>query len=77
MYATPIIYPFNLVPEAYRKYMLLNPMVGYIEGMRSGLLGKPLHAMSLYWALGITVLFVVTGLFFFQNREPHLADYLG
>lgn len=77
MYATPIIYPFNLVPESYRRYMLLNPMAGYVEGMRSALLDRAIYLPALYWAFALTGLFVLVGVFFFQNREPHLADYLG
>jgi lipopolysaccharide transport system permease protein len=32
MFASPIVYPSSLVPERYRVYYALNPMVGIIEG---------------------------------------------
>ena len=77
MYATPVIYPLAIVPEEYRRYLVLNPMVGYIEAFRSAILGKPLDVWAFKWAVGITVLLVIPGLFFFQKREPDIADFLG
>ena len=34
MYATPIIYPVELVPAYLRPYYFLNPMAGIIDGYR-------------------------------------------
>ncbi|MBV8589535.1 MAG: ABC transporter permease, partial [Acetobacteraceae bacterium] len=34
MYASPIVYPLNMVPERWRLLYSLNPMVGVIEGLR-------------------------------------------
>ncbi len=77
MYATPVIYPMTIVPGEYRKYLVMNPMVGYIEGFRSAILGKALNLEALGWSVGWTLFLVVTGLFFFQRHEPDIADYLG
>ncbi len=77
MYATPVIYPMAIVPEKYRWLVSLNPMVAYIEGLRCGLLGRPIDFGALGWSLAVTVIVFVTGLFFFQTREADLADYLG
>jgi lipopolysaccharide transport system permease protein len=38
MYASPVVYPVSLVPEAWRQLYSLNPMVGVIEGFRWSLL---------------------------------------
>lgn len=34
LFATPIIYPASLIPEAWRTMYALNPMVGVVEGFR-------------------------------------------
>jgi lipopolysaccharide transport system permease protein len=42
MYATPIIYPVDLVPERLRPYYFVNPMAGIIDGYRRVLvMGQP------------------------------------
>ena len=40
MFASPVVYPVNLIPEKWRFFYGLNPMVGVIEGFRWAMLGK-------------------------------------
>ncbi len=77
MFASPIVYPSSLVPERYRMYYALNPMVGIIEGFRSALLRTDAFPtrMVLVSALVSLVLFVV-GLFYFKQVERHFADVI-
>jgi len=77
MFGTPIIYPMKIVPENYRWLVELNPMVGYIEGIRSAIMNNPIDTRSLGWSIGATLIVFVTGLLFFQKNESDLADYLG
>lgn len=77
MYATPIIYPLSIVPEQYRMWLKLNPMVGFVEAIRSTLLGLPLNLFLLQWAMMVTLITVVGGAIFFQKNESSFADYLG
>ncbi len=76
MYATPVIYPMEIIPEKYRHYIYLNPMVGFIEAVRSAILGKPLNTDALGWAVAVTVVALITGIYFFQKREADIADFL-
>ncbi len=75
MYAAPVVYPTSLVPEAYRPFYALNPMVGVIEGFRSGLLGTNPMPWELI-AIGTcsAVLLFVTGALFFRHKEASFAD---
>ncbi len=57
LYATPIIYPLNAVPERWQVLYNLNPMVGIIEGFRSILIRNQSPNLA---SLALTV--VVTGL---------------
>ncbi len=47
-FATPIIYPANMVPEQYRALYFLNPLAGIIEGFRVSLLSG-LNGASFNW----------------------------
>lgn len=74
MYATPIIYPVNIVPERWRWVVSLNPMAGLIDGYRSALLGKPFDWLSLNISLGVSFMFLAVGLIYFKKVERRFAD---
>jgi len=75
MFATPIVYPVNLISEPWRVLYSLNPMVGVVEGVRWSLFGAP-HMLWQSVALSITtvVVLLVSGLFFFRRTERIFAD---
>lgn len=75
LFITPIAYPVSIVPEKWRIFYGLNPMVGVIEGFRKGLLGKGVLVGP---ALSVTVLVIVfiliSGIFYFRRMEQTFAD---
>ena len=77
MYASPVIYPISMVPAQWRPLYALNPAVGFIEGFRWAVLGR--SAINTH-ILGITiimsVLTLMTGLFFFRRVERRFADFI-
>jgi len=75
MFATPIAYPSSLVPEAWRPFYGLNPMVGVVEGFRWALLGTATRpgAMLIVSSLAALVL-LVTGAMYFRCTEKTFAD---
>ena len=75
MYASPVIYRAELVPDAYRPLYALNPMVGVIGGFRAAFLGQP----DVPWAdiavgAAVSAALLVTGMLFFRRREAVFAD---
>ncbi len=75
MYASPVIYRADEVPDAYRFAYSLNPMVGVIGGFRAALLGQP----EMPWrdiAVGAVVAacLLLSGMMFFRRRERIFAD---
>lgn len=75
MYAAPVVYPTSLVPEWFRPYYAINPMVGVIEGFRSALLGT----IPMPWDLiGIgavsSVVLLLFGAAYFRRKERIFAD---
>jgi lipopolysaccharide transport system permease protein len=74
-FATPVVYPSNLVPERWRFLYSLNPMAGVVEGFRGALLGKgqldwPMFTVS----IAVVVFLVLTGTFYFRRMEKGFAD---
>ena len=79
MYATPVVYGSNLIPETFRWVLALNPMTGVVEGFRWALLGRQLDYVNDYGLLMalsvvITMLVLVSGAFFFRTTERTFAD---
>jgi len=75
MYASPIVYPIETIPEGvWRVLYGLNPLVGIIQGFRWALLGgNPPDATSLISAAMVLVL-LVSGLYYFRRMEKTFAD---
>ncbi len=74
LFASPVVYPSSLLPEQFRLIYGLNPMAGVIEGFRWALLGtNPPEAMILV-SVGVVILLLVGGLFYFKRMEQYFAD---
>jgi len=75
MFATPIIYPTSLIPEAWRTLYALNPMVGVVEGFREALFrtgGQPDSMMGM--SVIVAGVLLVSGLYVFNRIEQSIAD---
>jgi lipopolysaccharide transport system permease protein len=77
MYASPVVYPVSLVPEAWRPLYALNPMVAVIEGFRWALLGRgAVEPVVLGVSTAAVALLLVGGVFYFQRAQLTVADVL-
>jgi len=77
MFGSPIVYPASMVPEKYRLFYALNPMVGVIEGFRSALLGTIAFPMAMVVvSVLVSVALFLFGLFYFRQMERYFADII-
>lgn len=77
MYASPVVYSVNLIPEKWRLLYSLNPMSGVIEGFRWALLGKEQPAFSTIVVSTLVVLALLFGgLVYFRRTERTFADVI-
>jgi lipopolysaccharide transport system permease protein len=75
MYASPIAYPTSLIPEQFRLFYSVNPLVGVVEGFRYALLGTgSLNNAGLWLSIGFVLIMLVSGLVYFQRTEETFAD---
>jgi lipopolysaccharide transport system permease protein len=74
-YASPIIYPVDVVPAQFRSFYYLNPMAGILESYRAVLLYQSLPpALPLLIAGLEALLLFVLGYIFFKRVELVFAD---
>lgn len=75
MYAAPVVYPASLIPESFQRVYAINPMVGVIEGLRSGWLGTRGMPWDFLMIGSISaVLLFVTGVSYFNTKQRVFAD---
>jgi len=75
LFITPVAYASSLVPVQYRGVYGLNPMAGVVEGFRWGILGTRSPSwLMISISLGMVLLLLVSGLFYFRRVERGFAD---
>ncbi len=77
VWATPVAYPLDVVPDRWRPLLLLNPLSAPVMVFRHALLGTPLPPT---WSMGASVLsslFLFSlGCWVFRRVEKTFADYI-
>jgi lipopolysaccharide transport system permease protein len=74
MFASPVVYSTSLVPASLRVWYGLNPMAGVIEGFRWALLGSGAPSAMVLVSVGMVIVLLVSGMFYFRRMEQYYAD---
>jgi lipopolysaccharide transport system permease protein len=74
MFASPVIYAIDNIPESLRLVYSLNPMTGVIGGFRWSLLGQQFPGGPMWISVGVVVVLFAGGLFYFRRMERIFAD---
>ena len=74
-FATPVAYSAKAISENWQLVYSLNPMAGVVNGFRWALLGIGNGPDAGLWvSVGISILILISGLFYFRNMEKTFAD---
>lgn len=75
LYLTPVVYPFTLIPEQYRIYLLMNPLTGIIYSIHSALLFRQVPDFQLLiWPSLATLMLLIISYVVFKKLEKGFAD---
>lgn len=75
MFASPIAYSGNLIPVGPARLLYgLNPMAGVIQGFRWALLGASGPDEMMVVSMGVVLILLVSGLWYFRRMEDTFAD---
>jgi homopolymeric O-antigen transport system permease protein len=77
LYASPVAYSSQLIPERWRLLYALNPAAGVVEGFRFALLGG---TSDIGWLIGpstfTALLLLMSGTINFLRKEQNVADVI-
>ena len=78
LYVSPVGFSSSVVPEAWRFWYSLNPMVGVIDGFRWCILGgeSQLYLPGLAMSLVVVALLLWFGIAYFRRTERTFADLI-
>ncbi len=75
MYLTPIVYPLTQVPEHYRNFYVLNPMVSIVESFRGAFLGvSSIELHHILISVLVTMIIFIIGVILFSRIEKTFMD---
>lgn len=76
IYSAPILYTASSIPEQYRFWYSLNPIVAVIEGFRACLLGLPMPWEYILPGAAVTVFILFAGALYFRKMEHVFVDVI-
>src|SRR2546423_8104083 len=78
LYVSPVGFSSSIVPEKWRLLYSLNPMVGVIDGFRWAISAgrAPLFLPGLLLSIVITIVLLLSGVWYFRKMERTFADVI-
>ena len=76
MYTAPIVYSASTIPENYRIFYSINPIVAVIEGFRACLLGTPVPWLHIWPGVITAAILLISGAFYFKRMERVFVDVI-
>jgi lipopolysaccharide transport system permease protein len=78
LYVSPVAFTTDVVPEKWRFWYALNPLVGVIDGFRWALLGQAGHlpGRSVVLSVILVLVLLVSGIWYFRKTERTFADVI-
>jgi lipopolysaccharide transport system permease protein len=78
LYVSPVGFSSSVIPEQWRLFYSLNPMVGVIDGFRWCILGgqSPVYLPGLAASVVVAAFFLWFGIHRFRKTERSFADLI-
>jgi len=75
MFMTPVIYPVTTTDIPWIRFLLiLNPMTGAIELVRSAVMQVPMNTVVVFSAVLSSAFWLTVGIVYFRRTENYFAD---
>lgn len=75
MYATPVVYPLDTIPERYREFVELNPLTGVFETFKYGWFNTPSYDwQGLIYSVVFLIVLMFGSILVFNRMEQNFLD---
>jgi lipopolysaccharide transport system permease protein len=76
LFVSPVAFATSQVPDRWRAWYALNPMVGIIDGFRWSILGgrTPVDVDIMVSSVVVTIVCLLLGMWYFRRTERGFAD---
>jgi lipopolysaccharide transport system permease protein len=75
MFASPVVYPLDVVPAHLRGWYLLNPMAGIVDGFRRAVLdGLPPEPVAMTASIAVVAVLLPAAYLWFAHVDATMAD---
>lgn len=76
IYSAPVLYTASAIPDKYRIFYSLNPVVAVVEGYRACLLGMPMPWEYIIPGSVVALLILIFGALYFRKMERVFVDVI-
>lgn len=78
LYLSPVGFSSNVVPQEWRLFYSLNPMVGVIDGFRWVILGgqSAIYVPGFILSIVVVAVALISGIWYFRKTEKTFADVI-
>jgi lipopolysaccharide transport system permease protein len=77
LYASPVVYSVQIVPERYLFWYYLNPMAGFLDVFRFAVTGQTAFSwLGFGWSVVSSIAIFIIGTWIFRSVESSFADYI-
>ena len=76
LFASPVVYTSDLIPERWKALYALNPMTGVVEGFRWAMIGGPRPDELIFVSAAASVVILIGALLYFRRVERTFADVI-
>jgi lipopolysaccharide transport system permease protein len=76
LFASPVIYSSDVIPEQWQTLYALNPMTGAIEGFRWALLGGDRPSALIFVSAAVSLAILIVALLYFRRTERTFVDII-
>jgi lipopolysaccharide transport system permease protein len=76
LFATPVIYPIESIPEKYRLLAYINPAAGAITSVRNGLFHSHVDWLGVGISVIVAIVILIFGVWYFKHAEKTFVDII-
>jgi len=74
LFLSAVVLPVSEIPEAYRPWAMLNPVIGVIEACRAVVAGRPVDWLAFVASIALSAVVFAIGYLYFRKAERLFAD---